>query len=139
MSYLLDTNVVSETRRRGGEPRVTRWLRSAPQNELFLSVLVPGEIRRGVERLRGRDPAQAAALERWLEVLRRRFVDRILPVDSEVAEEWGRIGAGNHIPVADGLMAATAKVHQMVFVTRNVADVAWTGVPLLNPWEHSGA
>jgi predicted nucleic acid-binding protein len=138
LSYLLDTNVVSETRRRRGEPRVTQWLRSAPQNELFLSVLVPGEIRRGVERLRGRDPAHAEVLERWLELLRRRFVDRILPVDGEVAEEWGRISAGNPIPAADGLMAATAKVHQMTLVTRNVADIAQTGVRLLNPWEHSG-
>lgn len=139
MSYLLDTNVISEARRRDCEPRVRQWLDSVPEDDLFLSVLVPGEVRRGIERLRARDPAQAETLERWLEVLPKHFADRILPVDGEVAEEWGRISAGDPIPVADGLMAATAKVHQMVFVTRNVADVARTGVPLLNPWEHSGA
>lgn len=135
MSYLLDTNVVSEARRRDGEPRVAQWLHSVPEDELFLSALVAGEIRRGIERLRGRDTVQAQVFERWLEELHRLFADRIIPVDVAVAEEWGRINAGDPVPVEDGLMAATAKVHQMVFVTRNVADVARTGVRLLNPWE----
>lgn len=139
MSYLLDTNVISEARRRNCEPRVRQWLDSVPEDDLFLSVLVPGEVRRGIERLRARDPGQAEVLERWLDEVRRRFADRILPVDLAVAEEWGRIGAGDPIPVQDSLMAATAKVHRMVFVTRNVADVARTGVRLINPWEHPGA
>jgi len=134
VAYLLDTNVVSEARRRGGEPRVSEWLRSVPADELFLSVLVLGEIRRGIERLRPRDPAQAGVLERWLDELGQRFGDRILPIDAAIAHEWGRISAGDPIPVEDGLMAATAKVRGMTLVTRNVADVASTGAVLLNPW-----
>lgn len=135
MSYLLDTNVVSEARRRGGEPNVSEWLRSVPTDELFLSVLVVGEIRRGIERLRPRDPVQAAVFERWLNDLRHRFGDRIVPIDGAIAEEWGRLDAADPIPVEDGLMAATAKVHGMILVTRNIADVARTGVAVLNPWE----
>lgn len=132
--YLLDTNVVSEVRRRQGEPRVRAWLRSVPSTDLFLSVLVPGEIRRGIERLRRTDPAQAAALDGWLNELDRRFADRILPVDRRVADLWGRLGAERTVPVEDGLMASTAVVHAMTFVTRNVSDVAGLGVTVLDPW-----
>lgn len=139
MTYLLDTNVVSEVRRRGGAPHVAAWLGSVRGDELFISVLVLGEIRRGIERLRGRDPAHAGVFERWLDELRRRFDDRIVTVDAAVAEEWGRITAAGPVPVEDGLMVATANVHGMVFVTRNVAHVARTGVRLLNPWEPQGS
>lgn len=135
MSYLLDTNVVSEARRRGGEPRVAAWLGSVPADELFVSVLVLGEVRRGIERLRVRDPDQAEVFERWLGELRHRFADRIVPIDTEIAEEWGRITAVTPVPVEDGLMAATAKVRGMVFVTRNVGHVTGTGANLLNPWD----
>ena len=92
-------------------------------------------MRRGIQRLRARDPAQAIVLERWSVSLRATFADRILPVDAEVAEEWGRISAVSPIPPEDGLMAATANVHGMVFVTRNVTFVAGTGVRVPNPWE----
>ena len=135
MSYLLDTNVVSEARRRGGEPRVTAWLSSVDANDLYVSALVVGEVRRGIERLRARDPVQAAVFERWLNELKQRFGDRIVPIDAAIAEEWGRISAADPIPVEDGLMAATAKVLGMILVTRNVADVARTGVAVLNPWQ----
>lgn len=127
--------MVSEVRRRRGEPRVVAWLSSVPADELFLSVLGLGEVRRGIERLRVRDPTQAGVFERWLTDLRQGFGDRILSIDGEVAEEWGRISASDPVPVEDALMAATAKVHGMVLVTRNVADVAPTGVAVLNPWE----
>ena len=133
--YLLDTNVVSEAPRRGGEPRVSAWLRSVPSDELFLSALVLGEIRRGIERLRARDAAQAGVFERWLNELKQRFGDRIIPIDGVIAEEWGRLNASDPIPVEDGLMAATARVRCMILVTRNVADVARTGVAVLNPWD----
>lgn len=134
MTYLLDTNVVSEVRQRRGEPRVRAWLESVSPEQLFLSVIVVGEIRRGVDRLRVRDPAQAAVFERWLGELRRGYGDRIIPVDVEIADEWGRLSASDPVPVEDGLMAATARVRGMVLVTRNVADVARTGVRVLNPW-----
>lgn len=134
MSFLLDTNVVSEVRRRSGDPRVSAWISSVPSWELFLSTLVLGEIRRGVESLRRRDAAQAGVFERWLGDLRQQFADHVIPIDAEIAEEWGRINSVRSVPVEDGLMAATAKVRGMVFVTRNVADVERTGVRLLNPW-----
>jgi predicted nucleic acid-binding protein len=135
--YLLDTNVVSETRRRRPAPAVLNWLEAARRDRdpLFVSVLVLGEVRHGVERLRVRDSTQAAALENWLAELRERFRERTIPVDREIAEEWGRMNAVSPVPVFDGLMAATAKIRGLVFVTRNVADVARTGVPLLNPWD----
>lgn len=135
MSYLLDTNVVSEARRRGGDPRVVAWVSSVPAEELFVSVLVLGEIRRGIERLRPRYPAQSEVFERWLNELRLRFADRIVPIDTAITEEWGRINAASPVPVEDGLMAASAKVRGMAFVTRNVADVAGTGTRVVNPWE----
>ncbi len=135
MSYLLDTNVISEIRRPDGDSRVKAWLRSVPAELLFLSAHVPGELRQGIERLRPRDPAQARILERWFDEVRDQFSDRIIAIDINIAEEWGRLRAGDPLPVRDALMAATARVHDMVFVTRNVADVARTGVRLLNPWD----
>lgn len=135
MSFLLDTNVVSEARKREGNPNVTRWLRGVRGSELFLSVLVIGEIRQGIERLRRRDPDQAAVFATWLSRLNRDYADRLLPVTTQVAEEWGRLNASAPLPPVDALLAATAKVHGMTFVTRNTADVARTGVALLNPFD----
>lgn len=138
MSYLLDTNVLSEARRPRGSPEVKAWLGTVPAGELYLSVLVLGEIRRGVELLRRKDAVQAEVYETWLGTVTRDYGDRILPVDPAVAEEWGRVSAGNPPPVVDRLMAATAKVRDMTFVTRNVGDVERTGVRVLNPFEPDG-
>lgn len=134
MSYLLDTNVVSEARKPNGNPRVRAWLASVKGMDLYLSVLVEGEIRQGIERLRRRDPAQASAFDTWLTQLRHDYADRILPITSAVAEEWGRMNVPDRVPVIDGLLAATAKVHGLTLVTRNTDDVARIGVPLLNPF-----
>ena len=111
------------------------WFASTPGNEMFLSVIVLGEVRRGIERLLSRDPKQAAILEAWLHGLYDGFASRIIPIDAEIAEEWGRISAPAPVPPEDGLMAATARVRGMVLVTRNVAHVTHTGVRVLNPWE----
>lgn len=136
MSFVLDTNVVSEARKGSrADASVMRWLSLVAAEDLYVSVLVIGEIRQGIEGLRGRDPVQADHLETWLSGLRQRYANRILPVDLETAEEWGRINAPNPISSRDGLMAATAKVRGMTFVTRNTADVARTGARLLNPFE----
>jgi toxin FitB len=134
MRYLLDTNVLSEVRRPRGDEGVKRWVSSAPADDLYLSVLVVGEIRRGVDRLMRRDPVQAEAYEDWLGTVIRSYADRILPVDVEAAEEWGRMSVPDPVPIVDGLMAATAKVRGMTFVTRNTADVERTGVALLDPF-----
>jgi predicted nucleic acid-binding protein len=136
MAFLVDTNVVSELRKRVPDPRVLAWQRSQRRAEVYLSTLVVGEIRQGVERVRPRDPRQAEALDRWLAGLLLTYRDRLLPVTAEVTQEWGRLNASSQPPpVIDGLMAATARVHQLTLVTRNVADVARTGVAVLNPFD----
>lgn len=138
MSYLLDTNVLSEARKPAGDAHVRAWLASVRGAELYLSVLVVGEIRQGIERLRRRDPPQAAVFEAWLATLRRDYADRILPVTAEIAEEWGRLNVPDPVPAIDGLLAATARVHGLTLVMRNTADVARTGVALLNPFAPRG-
>jgi predicted nucleic acid-binding protein len=135
VSFLLDTNIVSEARKRTANPNVQAWLASVPGTELYLSVLVIGEIRQGIERLRRRDPAQAAVYETWLSTLLRDYAERIIPVTAEVAQEWGRLNVPDPLPVIDGLLAATAKVRGWTLVTRNTADLAGAGVRLLNPFE----
>lgn len=135
MSFLLDTNVLAELRKPRPQASVAAWYQGVGDQELFLSVLVVGEIQQGVARLRRKDPRQAAAYEAWLGKLQREFADRVLPVTQDVALEWGRLSAGNPPPVVDGLIAATALVHGMTVVTRNVADFEPTGVRLLNPFE----
>lgn len=97
-------------------------------------MLVVGEIRQGIERLRRRDPEQAEIFDAWLGRLMRDYADRIVPVTAEVAGEWGRMNVPDPLPAVDGLMAATAKARGMTFVARNTADVARTGARLLNPF-----
>ena len=136
MSFLIDTNVISELRR--GERcdrHVAAWYASVEPGGLYLSVLVTGEIRRGIERAQRRDPVRAAIFERWLADLGVAFTGRILPVDRAVADEWGRLSAIRTIPVIDALLAATARVHGMTLVTRNIADVTGLGAAVLNPFE----
>lgn len=136
MSLLLDTNVLSELRKGArANARLRGWFDGVSVDEIFLSVLVVGELRRGVELVRRRDTRQAAALERWLTRVTNDHAERILPVDGPVADQWGRMTAKQPGSVIDTLMAATALVHGLVLVTRNVKDVAWTGVACLNPFE----
>src|SRR5919202_6139024 len=116
MSFLLDTNVLSEARKPAADANVRAWLASVRGADLYLSVLVVGEIRQGIERLRRRDPRQAVVFEVWLATLRRDYADRILPVTAEVAEEWGRLNVPDPVPAIDGLLAATANVHGFVLV-----------------------
>lgn len=135
MSYLLDTNVLSEVRKPHADSNVRRWFERVRSDELFLSVLVLGEVRQGVERLKRRDGAQAAVFERWLEGLQRYYRERILPVDEAVVDVWGRVNALGPLPVIDGLLASTALVHKLTLVTRNTRDVQRSGVVILNPFE----
>jgi predicted nucleic acid-binding protein len=138
VSLLLDTNVVSELRKdRRMNTNVRRWFESVADKDLHLSVLVLGELRRGIEQVRARDTRQAVALERWLVKLVADHADRLLPVDRRVADVWGLFSSRRSGSPIDLLMAATARVHGLVLVTRNVRDVAWTGVPHLNPFEPS--
>jgi toxin FitB len=121
VTWLLDTNIVSELRKgERADPRLRAWFAEAEEDALFTSVLVVGEVRRGIESIRRRDVPSALALELWLTTLTDGFADRILPVDRMV-------------PTVDGLLAATARVHGLTLVTRNTRDVTRTGVPMLDP------
>jgi predicted nucleic acid-binding protein len=134
VSFLLDTKVVSEIRR-GRDENVAAWAGEAADADLYLSVLTLGEIRKGIERLRERDPGQADVFAVWLEQLRDGFADRILPIDGRVAEEWGRLNAPAERKTVDSLIAATARLHKLTVVTRNTADFDGCEVSLLNPWQ----
>jgi toxin FitB len=135
LSYLIDTNVLSELRKGPRcDSRVAAWFADVPPEDVFLSVLAVGEIRRGVERIRRRDARSARVLEAWLRRLVAEHTDRILPIDNAVAEEWGRLNVPDPIPVIDGLMAATARVHGLTLATRNLKDVKGTGAACINPF-----
>ena len=136
MNYLIDTNIISEVRKgRRCNPNVASWYKSIDDASLYLSVLVMGEIRTGIEKIRSKDNAQAVALENWLVAVDKAFGERILTVDRAVASEWGRLNASRPLPVIDSLLAATAKVHRMTLVTRNTSDIANLNVQILNPFE----
>lgn len=135
MRYLLDTNVLSETRKPRPDPGAVAWLRSKERAALHISVLTLGEITRGSSAIARRDPVAGASLVNWLEGLRLLYMDRVVPVDAPIAEAWGRMSADRPRPIVDTLLAATALVHDMTLVTRNLRDFADTGVTLLNPWE----
>lgn len=132
MSYLLDTNVLSEARRQA--PQAVAWLRAVDPTSLFLSVISLGEITKGITIRERTDPLAAASLSRWLDGLRQLYTDRILPIDDRIATAWGHLMARRGFPVPDGLIAATARVHSLTLVTRNIADFADTGVDVVNPW-----
>ena len=135
MSFLIDTNIISEVRKDDRcDHNVARWWETLDDEDLYLSVLVLGEIRKGIELVRPKDPRQATAIERWLDAVGAAFEGRILPVDQAVADEWGRMNAANPVAILDGLLAATAKVNGLTMATRNVADVERTGVKFVNPF-----
>jgi len=135
VKFLLDTNVISEIRKRDrADVNVARWVARTPVTEIGTSVIVLAEIRRGIELKRRSDPNQAESLDRWFTQMRMRLEDRVLPVDESIAEAWARLSVPGPLPLIDGLLAATVQVHGLTLVTRNVADVARTGVSLLNPF-----
>jgi toxin FitB len=136
--FLLDTNVISELVKAKPEPKVTKWIETTDETLLYLSVLTLGEIRKGIAFLS--HSARRVALEAWLDHdLALRFSDRVLPIDHQVADRWGRIAGSaaarkSPLPVIDGLFAATAQHHNLILVTRNTRDIAATGVPAFDPW-----
>lgn len=131
--FLLDTNVLSELRK-GSRCNigVRQWFDQA--SDLFVSVLVLGEIRQGIERIRLRDQGQARVIEKWLQLIFSEFADCILPVDEKVTDEWGRLGLRQPIPVIDGLLAATARIHDLAVVTRDERSFRTAGALFVNPF-----
>ena len=137
MTFLLDTNVISEIRKRHPDPHVVAWWDTVTSAEVFISVLTIGEIRLGIERLRRKDSAQADLLEHWLHGLQAIYQDHIINVEAGIADEWGRLNVPNPLPIIDGLLAATARAKGLILVTRNVADLARSGIRVLNPFDPS--
>jgi toxin FitB len=138
VSYLLGTNVLSELRKPEAKrnPGLTSWMSSVKPDELFLSVLVVGEICKGIEQLRARDPGQALVLGAWLERIETFYADRILPITLDITMRWGRSQAVRNYPVIDSLLAATADAYELSFVSRNLGDLkGWSSVrPFVNPF-----
>ncbi|MES2299958.1 MAG: type II toxin-antitoxin system VapC family toxin [Pseudomonadota bacterium] len=135
MSYLIDTNVLAELRRKAPNDRVVAWMARRPASSLYLSVLTLGELRKGVEG--AADAARRALLLDWLETeLPTFFTGRILPVDAQAAVRWGRLVAAAHrpVPAIDSLIGATAAYHGLSLVTRNVRDYADLGLDIIDPW-----
>ena len=114
---------------------VAAWWNDVAENDVWLSTLVLGEIRKGVELARRNDTRKAELLEQWLAEVTSSFGNRILPVDAAVAEEWGKMNAIRPLSAVDSLLAATAKVYELTFVTRNESDVAGLNVDVLNPFD----
>lgn len=136
MSYLIDTNIISEVRKGARcDVHVSAWYASIIDEDIFLSTVVLGEIRKGVELARPRDAGKAAALERWLREVEAAFDGRVFGIDNAVSDQWGRMCAIRPIPVIDGLLAATAVTHNLTLVTRNDRDVDGLGATVLNPFK----
>lgn len=135
VGYLLDTNVLSETRKRVPDPGVIAFLRMAETSQLFLSVLTLGEFRKGVWAKKREDASTAAVLLAWVDGLEASFADRILNLDLAIAQLWGEWSSQRPRSTVDTLLAATAAVRELTFVTRNVRDVADLPVKILNPWQ----
>jgi predicted nucleic acid-binding protein len=137
MSFVLDTNVVSELRRGRSRchPKVWQWYDATPLEEIYLSVLVLGEMRRGVEIKLRRDPTTGRTYEKWLREVGLTYRERILPITAEICDNWGRIASHSNIAAIDGLIAATAAHHGLTVATRNTADFQRTGVDYVNPFE----
>ena len=135
MPYLLDTNVLSELRKGLRADRaVLGWAEERRRESHYVSVLSLGEVRRGIEMLRGRASVRRAELEEWLGRMLEDYEDSILGVSVEVADRWGRLGAERSIPVVDGLLAATALEHGLTLATRNGKDFLGMGVKVENPF-----
>ncbi|MFN3200457.1 MAG: type II toxin-antitoxin system VapC family toxin [Bradymonadia bacterium] len=135
MSYLIDTNVISELRKgERADQNVVRWYATVLDDEIYLSVMVLGELRRGIESIRRRDPRTAVVLDNWLNLISTQYESRILHITPSVVDVWGQLNVPDRLPVIDGLIAATAHTHHLIVVTRNTKDIARAGVRVLNPF-----
>jgi toxin FitB len=134
LQYLLDTNILSETRKKQANERVMSFLSAAEPSALFISVLSLGELRKGVALKMQSDADAAKRLGTWVDGLEYSFAERLLGVDAAIARQWGELSAQRSRPVVDTLLAATALIHKLTLVTRNISDVHDLGVKLLDPW-----
>jgi predicted nucleic acid-binding protein len=135
VNVLVDTNVVSELKRgRHADARVVAWFSNIPSERVFTSVIVLGEVRRGIELVARRDKRQAELLERWYASIREHLANRVLAVDEPIMMIWSKISVPHMQPAYDGLIAATALAHGMTVVTRNALDYQRAGLDVIDPW-----
>lgn len=141
MNFLVDTCVISELVKKEPNLNVVSWIRSCPEEKLFLSSLTVGELQKGVSKL---GPSKKKnELQYWINIkLLNRFAGRIIPIDSAVAQKWGQVQAkaeqmGKPMPALDGLIAAAALTHNLTVLTRNVQDMKTSGAEIVNPWDAS--
>ena len=135
MGFLIDTNVLSELRKgKNANVGVRNWFETISDDQLYISVLTLGEIRQGIEQIKRRDVQAAAALEVWLTQIKAESMKLVLPVTQEITDCWGIINVPDKMPAIDGLLAATALIHDLTLVTRNIRDVERSGVKLFNPF-----
>jgi predicted nucleic acid-binding protein len=138
VKYLIDTNVFSELKRgKRAHPNVVAWYETMPLDSVCTSVVVLGEIRRGIELIARRDKLQGDALERWYATMRRRLAVRVLDVDEQIMLIWSRISVPDMLHSYDGLIAATALAHDLIMATGNTADYQRAGLRIINPWKDS--
>jgi predicted nucleic acid-binding protein len=138
VNVLVDTNVLSELKRgRNAAANVVAWFAALPAHQTYTSVMVLGEIRRGIELIARRDKPQAESLERWYAGMRQRLGSRVIAVDEAVMTVWSKITVPDMLPAYDGLIAATALVHGMTVATRNAVDYRRVGVQIIDPWHHA--
>jgi predicted nucleic acid-binding protein len=131
--YLIDTNVVSELRKPRPHPLIVAWLRGVSDRDLFLSAVTIGELQAGVEITRRQDKAKADTIEAWIDQIAGAW--NILPMDAKVCRQWARLMHGRSDDlIEDAMIAATAQIHGLIVVTRNVRDFAILGVPTLDPY-----
>ena len=136
VKFLLDTNILSEIRKKERcDANVKAWFNEVNDDSIYLSILVTGEIRKGIALMRRKDPIQSLVLEQWLATIGEYYSGRILAFDSETCDIWGKLNAIRPLPVIDSLLAATALQNHLTLVTRNVKDVDGIGVKLFNPFE----
>jgi predicted nucleic acid-binding protein len=135
VGYLLDTKVISETRKNRPDSGVTAFLSAANADALFLSVLTLGELRKGAALKYRTDSVAADKLTTWIDGIETIFADRLLPVDAATARLWGELSSNRPLSIVDTLIAATAISRGLTLVTRNIRDVASTGVPVVDPWQ----
>ncbi len=135
MGFLIDTNVLSELRKgKNANVGVQSWFEAISGDQLYISVLTLGEIRQGIEQIKRRDVQAAAVLDVWLTQIKAESMNLVLPVTQEITDCWGKINVPDKMPAIDGLLAATALIHGLTLVTRNIRDVERSGVKLFNPF-----
>ncbi|TAE59069.1 MAG: type II toxin-antitoxin system VapC family toxin [Nostocales cyanobacterium] len=140
MSYLLDTCVISEYVKKQPCEKVINWIDAQKEGSLFISIITIAEIKKGIVRIEKSQPSRYQKLEKWLQILEQKFTNRILPLNENILDTWAKIcgqseAEGKKLPIMDSLIAATASENNLIIVTRNISDFAFSSVNVFSPWD----